>query len=134
MNQFEQFLSVKTRIFGNFLGLLEKHFVKSTYLVTYFVSKKSYFHEYHKFREFFVILTIVFLLFPLSQCGNYGNSLSLSLSFIFSIIFVKPLLSRNFDKNERIPVISTLRCGNYGNSLTCIFGKNFVKVTTLLNS
>ena len=27
----------------------------------------------------------------------------------------------------------TAQCGNYGNSLSHIFGKNFVKVTVLLN-
>ena len=43
----------------------------------------------------------------------------------------------SFDKKFRENIVQiftlTLPCGNYGNSLSHIFGKNFVKVTFLLN-
>ena len=45
------------------------------------------------------------------------------------------LISRNFAKKvgHKAIWVSEPQCGNYGNSLSRIFGKNFVKVTILLN-
>ena len=77
-------------------------------------------------------------IFSITQCGNYGNSLSPKKYFVKSFLsnlHIYLLLSRNFW--ERIPVISTLcisntHCGNYGNLLSHFIGENFVKATVLL--
>ena len=44
-------------------------------------------------------------------------------------------LTKSFfsEKIEKVTRTQCAQCGNYGNSLPHIFGKNFVKVTVLLN-
>ena len=49
--------------------------------------------------------------------------------YSITLYLVKPLLWRNFCEK----IVAWAQCGNYGNSLSRIFGKNFVKVTVLLN-
>ena len=51
----------------------------------------------------------------------------------FSNFFRKSGAYTKFCQNFWERILHSAQCGNYGNSLSRIFGKNFVKVTVLLN-
>ena len=53
----------------------------------------------------------------------------------YTFILYCPSISRNIlqDTHYTYYLMKNAQCGNYGNSLSRIFGKNFVKVTVLLN-
>ena len=80
----------------------------------------------------------------LAHCRNFRknmrNSTLGSNMYIHVCEFCKSMIITriNFPENSSnhclIAQIITDQCGNYGNLLSCIFSKNFVKVTYLLNS
>ena len=67
-----------------------------------------------------------------SSRANFCEAILLNKTFT---VLISRKNSNHFAKilRDKNSSISILWCGNYGNSLSGIFGKNFVKVTVLLN-